>query len=1027
MTRWAIFLGLAAITLAGLGHQAALGQGTERRMTPSLSYYQRFASFYEGEYIEAVKGFESESRSSVKTAQSRWIDSICYETMCGECYFQMGRLDVALQRFNNALEIFTRFSDWMTKVQFSQSIRPASAGARKPVPWGQSGRRAAIGSYPTSEKMLQGEVDLNSAVKRGGVVTPATYYPVTPHEIVRCTVLAMRRRAALLGPVCKQDQLSNDVIAAMARPGAPANSWSNCYVDLEHAMAMIAGGRDAQAISYLQRSVLAAGEFDHPLTSVALFELGRQSLLAGKYDEAAKFFQEVTYAAATTYSSSVSIFDYGILEEAFRYGTLTHLAANRKGLYPPLEPAIMWSKRNHLRQLHASLLLCAAENHAVLGNTRQAAAMLDEARTTIGRRVMGAGAIGARLNYLAALVAYQQKRVPEGNAALAAAIGYMQRGPATPAFRGKSGGSLRLFHIGLADATYVEGRVTPRGAMDLFNEVLRDPRPSDWSLDPLETLSTLMTPHPIPFEHWFEAVAERGGVKDVASAIEIAERTRRHRFFTSLEFGGRLESLRWTLEAPRDWLSQESTLQRQDLSGRFSEYTKLSERAKEIRAALVKKPPVADSPASVKEQSRQLSELGAIGAQQEAVLREMALRRQPASLVFPPLIPLADIQKSLPPKAAALAFFASGRHLYGFLLNNDQCKYWQVASSQALAKQIQSLLRDLGQYGANHEFSVKDLTETKWKQSGRQVLDTLLKGSPADFSQAFEELAIVPDGILWYLPFEALQVKVDGRPQSLLSRFRIRYAPTLSLCVPLGSGRNRPGNTAIVLGKLNSTDKEESPEKTFDQLSAVMPGAVMLKPPMPASSSLYAALFQRLVVLDDITPSEAPFGWRPISLDRSKSGGTLADWMTLPWGKPDIVLLPGFHTATEDGLKRMRRGSQPGSEMFLSTCGLMATGARTVLVSRWRTGGQSSLDLVREFAQELPQTSAADAWQRAVLVEMDSRLNLDSEPRIKRGPVDESPKASHPFFWSGYMVIDCCPPPQQETKPREPAVKPKKH
>ena len=71
----------------------------------------------------------------------------------------------------------------------------------------------------------------------------------------------------------------------------------------------------------------------------------------------------------------------------------------------------------------------------------------------------------------------------------------------------------------------------------------------------------------------------------------------------------------------------------------------------------------------------------------------------------------------------------------------------------------------------------------------------------------------------------------------------------------------------------------------------------------------------------------------------------------------------------------------------------MASGARTILLSRWRTGGQTSYDLVREFAQELPHTTPADAWQRAVLVVADSRLNLEAEPRVKKETVDEPPKA----------------------------------
>ena len=331
----------------------------------------------------------------------------------------------------------------------------------------------------------------------------------------------------------------------------------------------------------------------------------------------------------------------------------------------------------------------------------------------------------------------------------------------------------------------------------------------------------------------------------------------------------------------------------------------------------------------------------------------------------------------------------------------------------------------MGQFGPNHEMAVKDFADAKWKQSARQVLDALLKGSPADFSQSFDELAIVPDGVLWYLPFEALQVKVDGQPQPLLSRFRIRYAPTLSLCAPQGPGRNPTGNTAVVAGKLYPNDKDEVTQKAFEQLAAVVPGAVLLKPPPPAPSSLYSTLFQRLIVLEDLVPSDDPYGWNPAPLDRSKAGGTVADWLVLPWGRPDVIVLPGFHTAAEDALKRVHRGP-PGNEMFLSVCGLMASGARTLLVSRWRTGGQSSFDLVREFAQELPHTSPADAWQRAVLLDMDSRVNLEGEPRIKRGPADETPKASHPFFWAGYMLVDCTPPPKPEPKPEEPVLKPKK-
>ena len=68
----------------------------------------------------------------------------------------------------------------------------------------------------------------------------------------------------------------------------------------------------------------------------------------------------------------------------------------------------------------------------------------------------------------------------------------------------------------------------------------------------------------------------------------------------------------------------------------------------------------------------------------------------------------------------------------------------------------------------------------------------------------------MPDAALWYLPFEALQVKVDGRLQSLITRFRIRYSPTISLATHQGHGRNPTGNTAVVVGKLFPRDEAEN-------------------------------------------------------------------------------------------------------------------------------------------------------------------------------------------------------------------------
>ena len=270
-------------------------------------------------------------------------------------------------------------------------------------------------------------------------------------------------------------------------------------------------------------------------------------------------------------------------------------------------------------------------------------------------------------------------------------------------------------------------------------------------------------------------------------------------------------------------------------------------------------------------------------------------------------------------------------------------------------------------------------------------------------------MVIVPDGFLWYVPFEALQVNVQDQLRPLISRFRIRYAPTVSLAVPEGPGLNPAGQTAVVLGRLYGAKRKTSRRRPSPSLSKSVPHCVALpsKPPLPAASSVYAVLMNRLIVLDDIAniSEQKPYAWSPIQIERGKPGNTLDDWFLLPFGGPEVVILPGFHTAAENSMKRSGPG-MAGSEIFLSILGLMSNGAKTILLSRWRTGGQSSYDIVREFAQELPHTTPADAWQRAVLVTADSRLNLEAEPRIKKAAVDDPPRGNHPFFWSGYMLVD---------------------
>ena len=75
---------------------------------------------------------------------------------------------------------------------------------------------------------------------------------------------------------------------------------------------------------------------------------------------------------------------------------------------------------------------------------------------------------------------------------------------------------------------------------------------------------------------------------------------------------------------------------------------------------------------------------------------------------------------------------------------------------------------------------------------------------------------------------------------------------------------------------------------------------------------------------------------------------------------------------------------------------------RTILLTRWRTGGRTNFDLVREFASELPNAPAAEAWQRACLLAREAPLEASREPRLKRS--DETGECRRPIIHSSGLA-----------------------
>lgn len=963
--------------------QIPVGVPTEPREYPAREYYIAKAVYHEGEFLSSLKAFRSASRSGWRSTQGRWVDSICYHTMMGESLYQMGKLADALDQYTAALNLYLAYPTWLHRVRFPVVLEPDRRVPSDPITWGISKRQTVKGRFSEPYQLMRGRLDNENVIRQGGVIALPELMLVNVPEILRCTALAIQRRREIMGAACRYDPLTTQLAQTLGTRPAPPNHWSQAWISCLLGLAYSSQGNVAEAVNELQRSLQIGGRFDHPLTAIALIELGHLAQQKEQWDQAEGFYLEATYSAA-------SFEEYGTVEEAFRRATIVHLLGGAASMFAPLQPATAWSRRAS-RFVEVSLLLDAAQNAIELNDTAGGVALLEEARRRMARTDLLISDAGARLNYLAALTNYQTGNLAAGDQAFATLMAYQKTA------------SRRLFEIGLADRLFTTNVISNREALRLYADVLREPTVKDWAHDPVESLSVILTPPWAPLERWFKlSLSER----DHERAFEIADQIRRRRFFASLPTGGRLLSLRWVLEAPNELLSDQARLQRQDLLVKSPAYGALVKQEETVRETLNTLPLVPDSDEDRQKQKAALEQWDAISRKKEQILRAMALRRWPADTVFPPPLQFDRLKTNLPNGQLVLSFLSITDGVYAMGFTRDSYSHWRVPPASRLRAGVAQLLRAIGQGDPNQPVDAEVLTRDDWKEMAAQFLAQLTNNMKPAVWEKYDELVVIPDGVLWYLPFEMLQIQEGDHRTPLIARVKIRYVPTVSLLNFDRRTINPLAPTGVVLGELFPAEDDED-ERILEDLSKVLEAVEPLPSPLPGPSALIAALSPRLIVLTDLTPpNRGIYDWAPIPVARGGSHATLSHWMSLPWPGAEQLVLPGFHSPAESALKR----GGTGEEMFLAACGLLASGSRTILLSRWRTGGRTTHDLVREFVQELPFSPASDAWQRAVLLLRDDRLVAEQEPRLRRDNLDVDLPADHPFFWGAYMLIDTSAP-----------------
>ncbi|TWU29443.1 tetratricopeptide repeat protein [Bythopirellula polymerisocia] len=976
---------------------------------PSQAYYQAIEDLYRGEYRDALRTLNREARGSVRLGVTeRWIDSICYHAMWGEVLYQAGQPALALEQFDQACSMYLVDPKWLLQVRFNSDPRPDTSLARKVVPWGTSTRQFILGDVPEQMSIQMGDdyATQSQVAQQGGVLRQLQMWQIDVVEIVRATALAIRRRNEILGPLAAHDPISRDMVNKLSSGIAPPNHWSNAWADLLLGIAYAGQGNLDQANSLLQRSERLAGRLDHPLTCVALLEQGRLAMEAGKTDLADQLLAEASYSA-------FYYEDAGVIDEAFRLASQNRLASHNPVPIPALDNAAAWARRERFAHIFARLSFARAEEWMNAGNWRQAASVLQTGQSQLGDA--RTGLLGNWSQYLEARVLAELGK-PTAISVLESALA------------NQIGMSNRTLQLQLTDRWFDQQQLRASSANEVYNQLLSDPQKADWALRPLETMALMKTPLDGSFDRWLVALQER---KDRHGALEVTDLAKRRRYYNSLMLGGRLAALRETLETPTITLTPAERTLRDDLLLRYPDYRDIHLKGKQIQSQLRAE----WKPEMSKDDQQELGKLWKKWsdnlAEREGMLGRTSLTRVSSQYGFPQFVTAEQLQGLLQPGQAVVVFHETGGGLLGFLITDRASTSWNCGPNGAIARLLSQFLRDLGSNDRNSPLDEKQLESTAWLESGQALFHALFDGSSID-PDSMEELVVVPDGLVWYVPLHALPINLEGKVVPLTSLSRVRVVPTMGLAYGHAQPWRRVQHSSIVGDELVPGDKEETKAEVLEPLKTAMPNLIKLPDPSPVASPVLASLLEGLVVLDefDIERTE-PLAWSPIPNAREGHDGELAAWLALPIMGPQRLIFPGAHTIAENGGKTSRRRASqdmPGSELFLASCGLMSTGAQTILLSRWRVGGQSTLEIVREFVQELHRTSAADAWQRCIEVAKELQLEPALEPRVSSAVGDDPPTASFPFFWAGYILVDSGEPPTpapiESAKADSPPAKP---
>lgn len=252
-------------------------------------------------------------------------------------------------------------------------------------------------------------------------------------------------------------------------------------------------------------------------------------------------------------------------------------------------------------------------------------------------------------------------------------------------------------------------------------------------------------------------------------------------------------------------------------------------------------------------------------------------------------------------------------------------------------------------------------------------------------------LVIVPDGVLWELPFQAL---MPAPRHFLLEDFTLAYAPSLTALRAI-TQRNRTnappsllafGNPQLTIANLPSLSQTEQQVRALGALfgpsaSRIYLGADASEQRFKAEAANYSIIN---LATHGIFDDQQPLASR-VLLTRSDSEDGLLEAHEIMQMQlqAQLVVLSACETA--------RGHIGPGEGVIGLTWAFLQAGVPTVVVSQWQVREDSTAALMKRFYQSIKTPSTAITRAGGL---RQASLSVMKDTRYR-----------HPFYWAGFVLI----------------------